>query len=312
VTDSGRDPVQDRRRAREAEREYQFERDGERDYDRDDDRGREYQPERAREVATASAPPPVSTGRKALRFVREVLIILVIAVVISTLIRTFGVEQFRVPTGSMEQTLYGVHTDASGKTLSGDRIFVAKLAQYERGDIIVFEDELGWLADPVETSSWFKRPFEFIGLLPDSSKRYLVKRLIGLPGDHVVCCSANGKITVNGQAMAEDYLYTYPDGTPVAPSEWKFDLIVPAGHVFVLGDHRNNSADSRYHLCNGTEQTPELAFPSTDSIQGPVVAIVYPWDRMTRFRTPSIFGDWLDNPAAQAPESALVDVYPMC
>ncbi|MDR1806317.1 MAG: signal peptidase I [Propionibacteriaceae bacterium] len=256
-------------------------------------------------------PPRPSAWRSAFRLVREGLIILVVAVIISTLIRTFGVEQFRVPTGSMEQTLYGVHTDASGKTLSGDRIFVAKLAHYERGDIIVFEDKLGWLADSGETTSWFKRPLELIGLLPDSSKRYLVKRLIGLPGDHVTCCSASGQLSVNGVELDEPYLYTMPDGSKVNASDYPFDIVVPAGHVFVLGDHRNGSSDSRFHLCAGATQTPELGFPSVDDIEGPVVAIAWPWSRMTTFHTPEVFAD-VPDPTGDPPETAEISQYPSC
>jgi signal peptidase I len=257
------------------------------------------------------APPPLTPGRRVFRLVQEAVIILVVAVIISTLIRTFGVEQFRVPTGSMEQTLYGIHTDESGRDRPGDRIFVTKLGGYDRGDIVVFEDKLGWLSEGVPASAWYKRALEFVGILPDSSKRYLVKRLIGLPGDHVVCCSANGKITVNGQELDEDYLFTYPDGASVAPSEYLFDLIVPADRVFVMGDHRNDSSDSRLHLCSGTEPTPDLGFPAVDDIEGPVVAIAYPFDRMTRFHTPETYAG-VPPPTASPPAHPEITVYPTC
>ena len=237
-------------------------------------------------------------GGGVLGLVRDVLVILVVAVVISTLIRSFVFEQFRVPSGSMEQTLE-----------IRDRIFVAKLSQYHRGDIIVFEDKLDWLEAPTQTDTWRTKPLEFIGLLPDSSKQYLVKRLIGLPGDHVTCCSATGKISINGDELDETYLYRNPDGTFVDPSDLSFDVVVPAGRVFVLGDHRNNSADSRYHLCNGTVQTPEVAFPAEADIQGPVVAIAYPFKRITHFSTPALF-DHVPDATGPPPAQPVVTTYP--
>jgi signal peptidase I len=258
----------------------------------------------------AEEPPPPSLGRRVFRFLREAVIILVVAVIISTLIRTFGVEQFRVPTGSMEQTLYGDQIVGGQVQQRGDRIFVTKLGGFDRGDIIVFEDKLGWLNSADPAIPWFQAALEFVGVLPDSSKHYLVKRLIGLPGDHVVCCSPDGRITVNGYELQETYLFKMADGSQVNPSDWEFDLVVPKDHVFVLGDHRNDSADSRYHLCAGTQPTPDLAFPAVDDIEGPVVAIAYPFDRMTRFRTPAIYAG-VPDPAA-APDQAEVAVYPFC
>ncbi|MDR0989799.1 MAG: signal peptidase I, partial [Propionibacteriaceae bacterium] len=181
--------------------------------------------------------------------------VLVLAIVISTLIRTFCFEQFRVPTGSMEQTLE-----------ANDRIFVSKLSDYQRGDVVVFEDQLDWLTDSNEPTPWWRKPLELVGFLPNSSQQYLVKRLIGLPGDRVSCCSDRGKLEVNGYEIDEPYLYRYPDGSQVAASDQSFDVVVPQGHFFVLGDHRNNSADSRYHLCDGNLATPNQAFPDLETI----------------------------------------------
>jgi len=237
-------------------------------------------------------------GGGAFSLVRDVLVIVVVAVAVSTLIRTFVFEQFRVPSGSMEQTLE-----------INDRIFVAKLSDFHRGDIIVFEDKLSWLEEPTQAPSWKTKPLEFIGLLPDSSKQYLVKRLIGLPGDHVTCCTATGKISVNGVDLDETYLYRAPDGSLVDPSDLPFDVVVPGGRVFVLGDHRNNSADSRYHLCNGATQTPEAEFPAEADIEGPVVAIAYPFKRITRFSTPAVF-DHIPDAQGRPPDVPVVKVYP--
>ena len=256
-----------------------------------------------RGIHPAGEPDPKEASGKgggSLGLIRDVLIILVVAVAISTLIRTFVFEQFRVPSGSMEQTLE-----------ISDRIFVAKLSHYQRGDIIVFEDKLSWLEEEPASTEWWKKPLEFIGLLPDSSKQYLVKRLIGLPGDHVTCCSATGKITVNGDQLEETYLFRNPEGTFVNPSDLAFDVIVPAGHVFVLGDHRDNSADSRYHLCNGATPTPDLAFPAEADIEGPVVAIAYPFNRITHFSTPAVF-DHVPAAGGSPPDVPVVKVYPKC
>jgi signal peptidase I len=258
-------------------------------------------PRRVAEQSDSDDPPSAPPkGGGSLSLVRDVLIILVVAVAISTLIRTFVFEQFRVPTGSMEQTLE-----------VSDRIFVAKLTHYQRGDIIVFEDKLNWLESGTPVSVWWKKPLEFVGLLPDSSKQYLVKRLIGLPGDHVTCCGVTGKISVNGDELDETYLYRNPDGSFVDPSDLSFDVIVPAGHVFVLGDHRDNSADSRYHLCNGPTPTPDLAFPAEADIEGPVVAIAYPLNRITHFSTPAVF-DHVPPPTGSPPAEPVVQVYPKC
>jgi signal peptidase I len=257
-----------------------------------------------------STKPPPSAGRRFARLVWDCCVILVIALVISSLIRNFAFEQFRVPTGSMEQTLYG-ERDEDGRPRTGDRILVSKLGSFHRGDIIVFEDNLGWLAQSPEPSSWLLRSLGFVGLIPDSSKGYLVKRLIGLPGDHVTCCNAAGQIEINGQPLDEPYLHVDENGVLAAPSAQEFDLVVPADHVFVLGDNRPNSADSRYHLCVGTQRTPELAFPHVNDIVGPVVAIAWPLNRATLFHTPASFADVPPQSSAGPPE-AVVSVYPVC
>jgi signal peptidase I len=186
---------------------------------------------------------------------------------------------FIIPSESMEKTLE-----------INDRVVAMKVVHYQRGDVIVFEDDLGWLPAAAAPSE-AQKVLEFVGLLPAGGNQYLVKRLIGLPGDHVTCCSASGRVKVNGVELDEtSYLYTNVDGTTVAPSEAAFDVVVPAGRVFVLGDHRNRSADSRYHLCDTSEGTKGLgAFPTLASIQGPVRANAYPFDRSRTFSVPATF-----------------------
>ncbi len=220
-----------------------------------------------------------SAGRRLVDGIREFVIIVVVALLVSTLLKTFVLQMFIIPSQSMESTLE-----------IGDRVVAMKIVSYQRGDIIVFEDKLNWLP-PAPPPSPTQKVLEFVGVLPASGDQYLVKRLIGLPGDHVVCCSKTGHVTVNGVELEESsYLFANPDGSLVKPSEVDFDIIVPAGRVFVLGDHRNKSADSRYHLCDSSGGVKGLAaFPEITSIQGPVKATAYPFSRARTFAVPATF-----------------------
>ncbi len=220
-----------------------------------------------------------SVGRRIVNGIRETVLVILIALVIATLIKTFLAQMFVIPSTSMQQTLE-----------LQDRVMVVKVTSYQRGDIVVFEDNLGWLP-PEAPSSTPKKILEFIGLLPASGNQYLIKRLIGLPGDHVVCCSTSGRVSVNGQELDESsYLYRNPDGSTVKPSEILFDVTVPKGHIFVLGDHRNASADSRYHLCDTTRGSKGAsAFPAVSSIQGPAKLNVFPFNRWRTFSVPAVY-----------------------
>lgn len=236
----------------------------------------------------------LSLGRKVFEAVREVVIVMVVALLVATLIKTFVAQTFVIPSQSMENTLQ-----------RNDRVMVLKLGGYQRGDIIVFEDNLGWLPPEVPASTP-RRVLEYVGLMPVSGNQYLIKRLVGLPGDHVVCCSASGKVSVNGVDLEEDgYLYQGFDGKPVKPSEITFDVIVPENRVFVMGDHRDASADSRYHLCDVTSAGKGAnAFPALDSVQGPAKLTIYPFSRFTSFEVPATYASV--PPAAQAPPAAAV------
>jgi signal peptidase I len=198
---------------------------------------------------------------------KEVATVVVIAVVLSFLIKTFLFRAFYIPSESMVNTL-----DVN------DRIFVNLLVPepfaLERGDVVVFKDTKGWLVPgPAKANgpfTWVQDGLTFVGLLPDNSEQHLVKRVIGLPGDHVVCCDAGGKLTINGTAISEAYV-----NPAEIPDIRNFDVVVPDGKVWVMGDNRNHSADSRSH------QETNGGFVDIAEIEGRAAVIAWPLNRVT-------------------------------
>ena len=239
-----------------------------------------------------------SGGSQFLSFVREVLLVVVGAIIVSSLLRAFVGQMFIIPSQSMESTL-----------LVGDRVVVQKVTDFHRGDVVVFEDPGGWLDnEPVADPGPFDRVLEFVGVPTASTPGHLIKRVIGMPGDTVVCCDLQGRITVNGQALDESgYLYTSPDGTQVDPSDLKFSVVVPKDHIFVMGDHRDLSADSRCHLSDlSTSQGKgQVAFVPEKLVVGPAFAIAAPFDRARRLRPPPTFAD-VPAPAKAAPDVGVI------
>ena len=201
--------------------------------------------------------------------------LLLLAIVV---VRAFLVTPFGIPSESMQDTL-----------LIGDRILVSRTtapADLQRGDIIVFADPGQWLdaTTPVKRgplATVVSETLTFVGLLPDNAENHLIKRVIGLPGDHVVCCDEGGRITINGAAIKEPYLKPGD-----AASEQNFDITVPSGRVWVMGDHRSNSADSRAH--DGPGNNGSSGSVDEGLIVGRAVALVWPLDHLT----------WLSNPKA--------------
>jgi signal peptidase I len=197
---------------------------------------------------TTSGPPEPGDGdsaakagkpRKKKSLARELLTIVVAAAVLTLLVKAFLVQVYRIPSASMENTLQ-----------IGDRVLVNKIVYHlrgiDRGDVIVFSGQDSWGPDaPPPPGNPVVRVFDDVlsGLGLHSDQTYYIKRVIGLPGDHVVCCDTQGRITVNGVALNESQ-YIYPGEQP---SAIKFNVVVPAGHVWVMGDHRGDSEDSRYH-----------------------------------------------------------------
>jgi signal peptidase I len=247
--------------------------------------------------AAARERPGSSPGGRALSFLRELLIVVVGAVIVSSLLRAFVGQMFIIPSESMESTL-----------LRGDRVVVQKITDFDHGDVVVFRDPGGWLSDTVEERRPFDRVLEFVGVPTRSTPGHLIKRVIGLPGDTVVCCDDENRITVNGQSLDESrYLYVDSDGVQVNPSDVRFEVVVPAGRIFVMGDHRDVSADSRCHLADlsTTGNRGEVAFVPLDNVVGPAFAIAAPFDRTSRLHRPATFAD-LPRPDEPAPVKAVI------
>ncbi len=156
-----------------------------------------------------------------------------------------------------------------------DRIIVNELTPdlmpIQRGDIVVFKDPGGWLGPVVEDEKnpieagveWFLSAF---GLAAPDSSQHLVKRVIGVAGDHVQCCDANGNLMINGVSIDETYL-----GTDVPPSSIDFDVVVPEGSIWVMGDNRENSQDSRFH-----EDLPSKGFVGESFVVGRALVVSWP------------------------------------
>lgn len=228
----------------------------------------------------ATPEKPRSFVRQVGGWSRELLIVVLGALIISSVLRAFVGQMFIIPSGSMEQTLQ-----------INDRVVAIKLAEVKRGQIVVFSDPGNWLG-PAPEQGPTRRVLQFLGVVPDTSTNHLIKRVIGMPGDTVECCDAQGRIMVNGVPLDEtSYLYQ-DNGQQVAPSTVEFKVVVPAGRVFVMGDHRNDSQDSRCHLADpGIDgQVQGMgAFVPLDYIVGPATAILMPLPRAQRLRIPETF-----------------------
>ena len=171
---------------------------------------------------------------------REIPIIIGSALIVSIIVKTFFLHFFFIPTGSMENTLQ-----------VGDRIAVNKFgalfSEIKRGEIVVFADPDNWLgqAPDDQNSGLIGRGKDLlitIGVVPDPAKQYLIKRVIGVGGDTVICCDDQDKLQVNGKSVDEPYVYENDKA-----SESNFNVTVPQGFIWVMGDHRGASSDSRFH-----------------------------------------------------------------
>jgi len=192
---------------------------------------------------------------------QETFLLLSLALGTSIVVKAFFMQMFFVPSASMNPEL-----------VEEDRILVEKISMWdggvERGDVVVFEDPGGWLGATPEPTG-FQELLSLLGLYPEGG--HLVKRVIAVGGERVVCCDKQGRLTVDGAPLDErEYLRT---GT--APSQKQFDVVVPEDAVWVMGDNRSNSQDSRFHLSD-----PGKGSVPVDNVVGKVWGIVWPIDRL--------------------------------
>jgi signal peptidase I len=207
---------------------------------------------------------------------------------IAVMIKTFLGQIFYVPSGSMQPTIEGAKE-------GGDRVVVNKLITHightpRRGEVLVFRDELGWLdaesgrlegarggADSGGAALGAARSvLTFVGLLPSSEEKDLIKRVIGVGGDDVSCFK--GGLFVNGERVNEPYVFP---GDPPCKGQW--DVQVPLGRLFVMGDHRSASADSTAHIGEKFSGTV-----SENAVIGPAYAVILPFDRAQRLNTTNV------------------------
>lgn len=204
---------------------------------------------------------------------QESLLLIVTAMVMAVVVKALFLQAFYIPSGSMEP---GLHVN--------DKILVQKVSYWwgepGRGDVVVFDDPGGWLpaAEAQPNRNPVQRALEIIGLFPTGG--HLIKRVVGVGGDHVVCCDTEGRITVNDVPLNESYLTQAPD----ADQEQEFDIKVPEGHLWVMGDNRNNSADSRVHLGD-----PGGGFVDRDQVVGKAWLRVWPFSRVGVIGDPDNF-----------------------
>lgn len=210
----------------------------------------------------------------ALSALKETAIIVVVALALSFLIKTFLVQPFYIPSESMQDTL-----------LVGDRVLVSKLApgplDVNRGDVVVFKDPGGWLApQPERSGSSFgdvvRTVGMWLGLVPADAGEHLIKRVVGVADDRVVCCDDAGRVSVNGVAIDEPYL-----AAGAVPSELEFDVTVPPDGVWVMGDNRQRSEDSRYH-----QGRPGGGSVALSDVVGIAFVKIWPVQRWATMRNP--------------------------
>jgi signal peptidase I len=198
--------------------------------------------------------------RKRSSFWRELPILVGVAVVVAVVVRAFVLQTFYIPSESMEHTL---NID--------DRVLVNKLV-YDfrdpyRGEIVVFEAPRTWRSNPNEKD--------------------FIKRVIGVSGDRVVCCDPQQRLIINGHPLDEPYLYSDGSGLTDRASEDPFDITVPPGRLWVMGDHRSHSGDSREQFLRTRDV--EAATIPVDAVVGRAFVVLWPVSRAGWLSVPDTF-----------------------
>lgn len=220
--------------------------------------------------------PRQESAKKSLPLWLETLMLLAVALVLAVIIKSFFVQAFYIPSPSMEP-----------KFIKNDRILVEKVSYWgsgtpRRGDIVVFKDPGGWLPPDEDDAATnpVTKALSAIGLYPTGG--HLVKRVIGVGGDVVSCAKSDGLLTVNGHALHES-AYVARGARPCL-AYGPFHVTVPAGDLWVMGDNRDDSADSRAHL-----HDPGHGFVPADLVVGKAIVLVWPLGRAGIIHRPGDF-----------------------
>ena len=204
-------------------------------------------------------------------FWRELPVLLGVAIVVAIVVRAFVLQTFYIPSESMENTLK-----------IKDRVLVNKVV-YDfraphRGEIIVFKAPASWRNNPAEED--------------------FIKRVIGVGGDHIVCCDSDHRLIINDRPLDEPYIYTNNDGMADLASGEPFDVVVPKGRLWMMGDHRSHSGDSRYNYLRTPEKDINQATIAEDAVVGRAFVLFWPFDRAAWLTVPDGF-DRLPDPVAK-------------